>query len=1510
MKSFHKYHEIKIIAFMLVISTIITLPGFMVGVSAVKRSIPDKATRLNDIEDIDSVTDLHFETPEGDGIIPSSYFDLELYRDQISELQSSSQSGRINIGANRTNQGAGTYFRQYKYNNDTLYGNVDLSTGELNTSFDLAYLKGNNGIDLKLSIRYTTDESKDGDYTFSNINGTPVYYVRLYDGIYVSNTYEFVYKKYSYLTFETYTEFITYLSNHESNTYVSGAYTYVFGSIEETGQGYLPVVNFTAREENVKRNGLGYGWVFNIPNIETIGYLNLTRDTYDEYKVLTLDNGNKYNIKNDQFTYLRTGDITYQTVNTIVNNQTAKYLVTLLDGTKYYFDIDGLCIKKADRYGNSISYTYVTNNGVTYISSISDDYGRSIDLTYNSNNITVTSDDTVVAVINLGTEYSEDPNGISREVVSSITYNSIETYSFDYELEEISVELGPNMSDYETYVLLTEVTHPNGDKNEYTYETVETPWGESGTKEIPMVCESSDVINNTTCNVITYTRTGNSYESYFQRLNGSGAYNYTVTVGKSSGNRVYTFNVSDLLVSDSYGYQIKEYVYTNNLPTSITVKDYGSSSNGSYVTSTESYTYDNKGNVLTYTDPQSVTSTYTYDSAYNIKTSETRLGETKRYILSNDSKSITEYRLEKNNTVYDRETYTYDSKGNILTKTKYTYPGGTDYVTTVYGYTDNVTRPNNMSLTGLYNTTVSVSGTLYTLELEYDISGRIISSTDANGNITENTYDNLGRLTRTDYEDGTYETYTYSVLENSLTYRNRNGYVTKTYYDIYDNELSVYEISGNTQTLLKSNLYDTNYRLIRETDALGNYTEYTYDLRSRVTHIRTKDSNGTLKYTETYSYLVSSGKLKNIKTVIGNNTYSPNVVSIEYINNLGQKVKEGGRKGSEEILSEYTYDNKGNITQVKDAKGNITTYTYDIYGNVLSVTDPLNHTITSTYNSLGEVLSTTDANGNTSTFEYDEFGRKVLQITPVDGSTYKQTSTYEYDLNGNITETKVTDNAPGSSTTYIRTVNTYDSNNNVISTKMYNGNSVETEIYYTYNPYGKVLTETIGNTVVQSNVYSIRGELLSTSDALNHSETYTYNIKGQITSKTDRNGTVFSYTYDTLGNVVTETAQRTGYTTQSVTYTYTPTNQVRSINNGTVIINKEYDSFGRIISESEYDGIDTYVLEFEYDSNGNRTHLTETLNEDVVKEEYYIYNANNQLTSVGNYDFVEHIIEEPIYDDYDEYAIIDVQGNTLFTYDYTYTLGSYGIGVYNSNNVQITTVYLTPTDALYYGSIQGSLQQDANGEYVSGTISFSSGNTTRTYYFYDFENDNQGEAIESGVPIGYYITDGDGCRAFTVFVDNDGLSDDYYCWITSEIYNPEMRMIYSRRGGNTRDTELVWEAVGAYVTYTYDSNGNLASASYNNGTSTEYTYTEGNLVKSVTNKRGNTVLSSYVYTYYLSGNVKTITENGTTLKSYVYDRLGRLTSETITEGNDTDSYVYEYDSKGNRTKLTHNGIYI
>ena len=54
--------------------------------------------------------------------------------------------------------------------------------------------------------------------------------------------------------------------------------------------------------------------------------------------------------------------------------------------------------------------------------------------------------------------------------------------------------------------------------------------------------------------------------------------------------------------------------------------------------------------------------------------------------------------------------------------------------------------------------------------------------------------------------------------------------------------------------------------------------------------------------------------------------------------------------------------------------------------------------------------------------------------------------------------------------------------------------------------------------------------------------------------------------------------------------------------------------------------------------------------------------------------------------------------------------------------------------------------------------------------------------------------------------------------------------------------------------YTYDANGNRATLTGNNGIVTTYTYNDGNLVVSLTNRKGNAIVSSYQYTYYMDGN--------------------------------------------------------
>ena len=100
--------------------------------------------------------------------------------------------------------------------------------------------------------------------------------------------------------------------------------------------------------------------------------------------------------------------------------------------------------------------------------------------------------------------------------------------------------------------------------------------------------------------------------------------------------------------------------------------------------------------------------------------------------------------------------------------------------------------------------------------------------------------------------------------------------------------------------------------------------------------------------------------------------------------------------------------------------------------------------------------------------------------------------------------------------------------------------------------------------------------------------------------------------------------------------------------------------------------------------------------------------------------------------------------------------------------------------------------------------------------------------------------------------------------------------------------------------YTYDSNDNLSSVTYGNGTSTSYTYNKGNMIEKVINNNAdNTQMSIYSYDYYLDGNVSQQNRNGVNCY-YDYDEFSRITDEDY--GNEEIDYYY--DAAGNRTLKT------
>lgn len=105
---------------------------------------------------------------------------------------------------------------------------------------------------------------------------------------------------------------------------------------------------------------------------------------------------------------------------------------------------------------------------------------------------------------------------------------------------------------------------------------------------------------------------------------------------------------------------------------------------------------------------------------------------------------------------------------------------------------------------------------------------------------------------------------------------------------------------------------------------------------------------------------------------------------------------------------------------------------------------------------------------------------------------------------------------------------------------------------------------------------------------------------------------------------------------------------------------------------------------------------------------------------------------------------------------------------------------------------------------------------------------------------------------------------------------------------------------------TYFADGNPASSTYADGTSSQYTYEDNGLVATIEHRSGSTVLLSLAYAYDARNLPITLTEvssTGTLVKEYGYDQRGRLTYESRDDGTSVELRSYAYDQAGNRVEL-------
>ena len=232
------------------------------------------------------------------------------------------------------------------------------------------------------------------------------------------------------------------------------------------------------------------------------------------------------------------------------------------------------------------------------------------------------------------------------------------------------------------------------------------------------------------------------------------------------------------------------------------------------------YTYDAKGNVLTYINKADNKTVNTYDSENRlVKTvtyenaSTTANGLTTRYVYDADGNLIQtvyphQYNAENDNldvsngvneytdnTIGERVTYdengnvltyidsfgketvnTYDSNGNLVKSvsgnetTRFVYNGGDNLLQVIYPNQYNAEDDNlNLSAETPVDTYANANvGDRYT----YDDNGNILTYTNQYGEITTNTYDADGNLTATTKPDGTVFTFDEDGRAKKETYSN------------------------------------------------------------------------------------------------------------------------------------------------------------------------------------------------------------------------------------------------------------------------------------------------------------------------------------------------------------------------------------------------------------------------------------------------------------------------------------------------------------------------------------------------------------------------------------------------------------------------------------------------------------------------------------------------------------------------------------------------------------------
>jgi RHS repeat-associated protein len=317
------------------------------------------------------------------------------------------------------------------------------------------------------------------------------------------------------------------------------------------------------------------------------------------------------------------------------------------------------------------------------------------------------------------------------------------------------------------------------------------------------------------------------------------------------------------------------------------------------------------------------------------------------------------------------ETYAYDGKGNLISKTDANNQSETYQYDAANRLTQTTTRKGEV-ITYAYDgqdRLIQISRPDSSTDYSYDAAGRLIQIQEGTTRL-QYEYDQADRFTR-EVQD------TPNGL-NSVEYQ----------YDALDRRISR-KVNGTDETKYVYNKADQ----ITQIQYRGETTSYQYDAAGRMA---AKTLPGNI--TQTYQ-LDAASRLTQIQYKQGATLIDQLDLAYDNEGNIVSKKLQNGSLKQDTALT-ATYDNANRMTGIT-VSGKTYTLTYDNNGNLTNKQNTTDATDTTSYTwDARNRLTALAAPGTTATFQYDPLGRRIERT--VNGVT----TTYLYDGNQAIGEVK------------------------------------------------------------------------------------------------------------------------------------------------------------------------------------------------------------------------------------------------------------------------------------------------------------------------------------------------------------------------------------------------------------------------------------------------------------------------------------------------------------------------